>query len=70
MHGKGKLFWKNGDKFEGSWVNNKRDGFGIKKWDSGVIYEGHYHNDIKHGEGILKKNGKKYNEKWENGVKI
>jgi hypothetical protein len=62
---KGTLWDRNGDKYEGDFVNNMAEGYGIHhqvqqefEGDSGieidqsVIYEGEWRADKKHGEGI------------------
>jgi hypothetical protein len=41
MEGKGVFYWKDGDRYEGSWKNNERDG-------NGTLY-------TKGGESIPKK---------------
>ena len=48
--GKGKITYKNGDTFEGSWVNSKKSGPGIYKLKTGKIYDGSWSNGKKNGE--------------------
>ena len=49
--------WKKGagrsDKYEGEWVNDKKEGFGVFTWADGSVYKGNYLNDLKEGEGEL-----------------
>ena len=40
MHGKGIYNYKNGPIFEGQFLYNKPDGFGVESWPDGSIYEG------------------------------
>lgn len=42
MHGQGVLVWKDGKRYEGQFVNDKREGRGIFKWKDGRIYEGEW----------------------------
>ena len=64
-------------KYEGDWVNGKREGIGqiIFGWDrygfsKGDKYEGEWYNDKIHGAGVMVyANGDKYNGKWGNNYK-
>jgi hypothetical protein len=38
--------WPDGSKYEGSFLNGKRHGFGKFQSATGIIYEGQWHNDI------------------------
>jgi hypothetical protein len=40
MHGYGLLTWKDGKKYEGYFVNDKREGQGKFTWKDGRIYDG------------------------------
>lgn len=40
-----------GDHFEGTYFNDKRDGFGIELYSDGTRYEGIWKNGIKEGKG-------------------
>jgi hypothetical protein len=39
------------DKYEGSFVDNKKEGYGIYTWKSGHLYKGHYKANMRHGYG-------------------
>lgn len=52
-HGKGKFIWKNGDVYEGDWVNNEITGKGKFTWKNGDVYEGDFINAIRSGNGKL-----------------
>ena len=40
MHGYGVLVWLDGKKYEGHFVNDKREGQGVFTWKDGRIYDG------------------------------
>jgi hypothetical protein len=40
MHGFGVLIWKDGKKYEGNFVNDKREGQGKFMWKDGRVYDG------------------------------
>lgn len=44
MNGHGILTWKDGRKYEGQFINDKRHGLGIFKWVDGRIYDGSWKN--------------------------
>jgi len=60
----------NGDKYEGNWLNSKKNGrgdfFGIKigvyKYSNGNKYKGEYKDNMKHGKGIVNNKDNRYNE--------
>jgi len=43
MHGYGCYFWSDGRKYEGSYINDKKEGFGVYTWIDGRKYEGIWH---------------------------
>lgn len=60
----------NGAKYEGSWVNDKREGQGIYLWENGDKYEGNFHENERSGKGTLVySNGDQYNGSWEHDKK-
>jgi len=66
-NGKGIYSYKDGDKYEGQWVNGKRDGEGIYTWETGKYYKGKFKNGDSHGWGIeVHPDGKKYEGEWIN----
>ena len=66
MEGKGIFYCSNGEKYEGDWKNNKRDGKGEYFLKDGIkIYEGDWKNDKFNGRGIFYyNNGDKYEGDW------
>ena len=42
MHGKGIFSWKDGRKYTGEYVNDKKEGVGIFEWPDGRRYEGEW----------------------------
>ena len=53
-NGKGKInnFIKNYE-YEGDFINDLRDGYGIEKYSDGSVYEGEFKSDLKEGKGKL-----------------
>jgi hypothetical protein len=44
MHGFGKWVSENGDKYEGNFINGKKEGNGVYSWKNGKKYEGEFIN--------------------------
>ena len=66
-HGLGKAIDRNGDMFEGEWVNGSPLK-GKATLISGETYEGEYKNHKRHGFGVLiDKDGKRFEGMFENG---
>jgi len=42
MHGEGILIWKDKKKYQGSFVNDKREGYGTFSWTDGRKYVGEW----------------------------
>jgi hypothetical protein len=42
MHGYGKYWWKDGRRYEGQYLNDKKHGYGIYYWTDGRRYEGNW----------------------------
>ncbi len=40
MHGKGVYTWKDGRRYEGEYINDKKQGYGKYIWTDGRIYMG------------------------------
>ena len=60
--------WKSGDRYEGSWVDNKSTGYGVQTWTNGDRYEGQWLNDVAHGQGKKTAgDGRVYTGNWVNG---
>ena len=51
--GTGTYVWKNGEKYEGSWSNNKRNGQGTMYYTSGDRYTGAWTSDMRQGYGTM-----------------
>jgi hypothetical protein len=49
--------WKNGDRYEGSFVEDKRQGLGEYYWSDGGFYKGEWKSDRMNGYGRLVKDG-------------
>ena len=69
--GKGVVQWyEHGhaiDRFEGTFRNGKREGFGRYAWTPAVSYEGHYADDVPHGLGTATLLGETFSGTWKNG---
>ena len=39
-------YYSNGNKYEGQWKNNVKEGYGILYFSNGIIYEGKLENDL------------------------
>ena len=48
-----KVYYNNGDRYEGDWRNGKKEGKGIYYYNNGDRYEGDWRNDKKDGKGIF-----------------
>jgi hypothetical protein len=59
-HGHGKMYFPNGDFYDGFFKNGKYDGKGLLRLADGTSYEGDFVEDEKHGRGVEKyaSNGK------------
>ena len=55
MHGRGIFIWSDGRKYEGDYVNDRKEGFGVFTFRDGRIYEGEWINGRQHGKGVFKK---------------
>jgi hypothetical protein len=69
--GYGIMYYKNGTKFEGEYVNDKINGFGIYTNKEGrVVYEGYWKNGKREGYGIYYcDDGAVYKGEWNNNLK-
>ena len=69
--GKGKLVFKDGEKYEGDFENDLRNGFGVytySKENERDYYEGHWKEDKRSGKGkLVFKDGTKQEGIFENG---
>ncbi|KAJ8283963.1 hypothetical protein COCON_G00028130 [Conger conger] len=71
-HGKGTIYYNPEltSWYEGDWVSNIREGWGVRGYPSGNVYEGQWKNNARHGEGSMKwtELGQQYSGQWENGL--
>lgn len=64
INGYGVYRYKNGDVYEGDFVEGKRHGLGEYVYKDKSYYRGEWENDCKSGRGVYCKNGKEYNGIW------
>ncbi|CAL1528059.1 unnamed protein product [Lymnaea stagnalis] len=65
------IFVSNGDRYEGHWTQDKRNGLGELWCADGSQYEGNFVNDLFHGEGKLAHaSGMYYRGLWEHGFPV
>ena len=50
MHGRGVLIWSDGKKYEGEFLNDKRDGIGRFTWADGRMYIGEWKGGKQNGK--------------------
>jgi hypothetical protein len=55
------------DRFEGTFHNGRREGFGSYVWAPGVSYVGLYANDVPDGAGTATVLGESFSGTWKNG---
>ena len=60
---KRKYYYNDGERYEGDYVNGKREGKGIYYFKNGDKYEGDFKNGLKEGNGIYYNNGEMINQK-------
>jgi Uncharacterized protein conserved in bacteria len=71
MHGKGVYVWADGRKYEGEYVNDKKDGYGIYTWADGRKYQGYWSNGKQHGKGkYIATDGTIKWGVWEDGKRV
>jgi hypothetical protein len=66
-HGTGKMTYKNGNSYEGDWVDDYRHGKGVFTWPDGSRYEGNFTSGRMGGEGngvYYDPSGKKSEATW------
>ncbi|CAK70006.1 unnamed protein product (macronuclear) [Paramecium tetraurelia] len=58
---------KSGGVYQGDWIGNKREGYGILKWPDGSEYQGEWKNNKANGQGkFIYADGDFYEGQWEN----
>ncbi|XP_069838110.1 radial spoke head 10 homolog B isoform X2 [Dendropsophus ebraccatus] len=71
-HGKGSVYYnaEGTSWYEGDWIHNRKEGWGVQRFPSGNIYEGQWKNNKFHGEGRMRwlTSNEEYTGQWENGV--
>ena len=72
MHGKGTFSWKDGRKYEGDYVQDKKEGQGTFTWPNGKVYEGGWMDGKQHGDGKLinTNTGDTLEGRWVNGTRV
>jgi hypothetical protein len=55
------------DRFEGTYRNGRREGFGRYRWNATDRFEGLYANDLPHGLGTAHLAGETFAGDWQNG---
>ncbi|MEO1513617.1 MAG: caspase family protein [Bacteroidota bacterium] len=69
IHGEGILYFSNGNKYVGQWVNQYREGQGRLVFASGEVYEGAFRRSKFSGRGTMVfKDGEKYTGQWEDDI--
>ena len=65
--GVGKMKYKNGDVYIGSWHLDERNGNGTMRYSNGDVYDGRWVDDKRNGEGKMTySNGEVYEGEWKN----
>jgi serine/threonine protein kinase len=69
VSGTGKIVWANGDRFEGTMVNGKKEGKGKFIWHNGQRYNGDWAHDVPNGKGsIVFADGSRYEGDVKDGM--
>ena len=64
-NGHGIYMYKNGDKYDGHWNNDKKNGLGLFSYANGDLYEGEYVDNMMTGLGKYTfKDGSYYDGEW------
>jgi len=67
MHGRGVFEWLDKRKYDGEYIEEKKEGFGVFYWPDGKIYKGYWKDGVQHGEGVLIENGSELKGTWNFG---
>lgn len=72
MSGHGIYLYADGVRYDGEYVDDKKDGYGIYYWTDGRKYEGYWYKGKQHGLGWYVDAGKKTLKYglWEHGKRI
>ncbi|NWV43038.1 R10B2 protein, partial [Grantiella picta] len=71
-HGKGVIYYdeEHTSWYSGEWVNNVKEGWGMRRYRSGNTYEGQWEKNLRHGHGkmIWVTANQEYIGQWESGM--
>lgn len=67
MHGNGVFTWQDGKKYEGGYVDDKKEGWGVFIWPNGKRYEGNWANGMQNGQGAFYTHNKVRSGNFVNG---
>ena len=70
MHGRGILTSEDNKKYDGTFKEGKKDGFGVFHWNNDNMFEGYWVNSKMHGIGKFITKGNYKVGLWENGKRI
>jgi len=64
--------WPDGRCYEGDYVDDKKQGYGVFKWPDGRVYEGAWFNGKQHGRGTYQASvrGEKKEGEWKEGKRL
>ncbi|XP_027180250.1 uncharacterized protein LOC113779042 [Coffea eugenioides] len=66
--GSGVYYYHLSGRYEGDWVDEKYDGYGVETWAKGSRYRGQYRQGLRHGVGLYRSyTGDVYSGEWCNG---
>ena len=55
MHGRGVYIFPNGNRYDGEWLADVKEGYGVLTYVNGERYEGYWLDDKAHGEFFILK---------------
>ncbi|XP_009863983.1 PREDICTED: radial spoke head 10 homolog B-like [Apaloderma vittatum] len=71
-HGKGTIYYdqEHTSWYSGDWVNNVKEGWGMRCYKSGNIYEGQWEENVRHGKGRMRwlTANQEYTGEWVYGI--
>ena len=66
--GSGVYYYHMKGRYEGDWIDEKYDGYGVETWAKGSRYRGQYRQGLRHGIGVYRfYTGDVYAGEWSNG---
>ncbi|EEF45048.1 conserved hypothetical protein [Ricinus communis] len=66
--GSGVYYYYMSGRYEGDWIDDKYDGYGVETWAKGSRYRGQYRQGLRHGIGVYRfYAGDVYAGEWSNG---